>query len=391
MGRSRSPTTQSVPVLSMTILHTTLAAGRAIQVLWHEKSQNRRMPPRAAFTIDDLRPWLGHLILVDVLPDGDEFDVFYRVHGTKLVEALRQELTGKRLSDLQPPDLRKLIRADYQQVVTKRRPTVVRRYRSYGDRGTFLVERVLLPLSRNGRDVDQVLSFAGLVPDSETSPDRPASRFYKLPGIIDNLRSPGGLVGSILTALDKLGQGAILLTIDGTVSHMNDEAKRIVDLDDGFALARQRVRCESTSADRLVAELIGEVLQGQASDTTPRTVLVPRTTGDTAFVVWTVPVSPLSLAMGEDGARAILVVTDPDRRRPSAAGLSEHFGLTRSEAEVAIALSNGATAQEIAAARMVSINTVRSLRARAYGKLGVDSQVALSKLIGSLPQVAIAD
>ena len=147
----------------MQLLDTLIPAGRDIQRLWHEKAAGGQMPARADFSIDELKPWLGRLILADILPG---FDLFYRVHGTKLAEMLGQELTGKRLSDLQPPELRERIRADYAELVAVRRPLVFRRRRSYGERGSFLVERILLPLSHAGETVDQVLSLVGWIASS---------------------------------------------------------------------------------------------------------------------------------------------------------------------------------------------------------------------------------
>ena len=148
------------------LLSTHLVAGQAIQTLWHQKSIDGRLPARAAFSIDDLRPWLGRLILTDILPG---LDLYYRVHGTRCAELLGQELTGKRLSDLQPPEIRERVRAEYAQVIACRRPMVFQRLHTYGDRGTHLVERILLPLSHTGDAVDQILSLADWVQKRENS------------------------------------------------------------------------------------------------------------------------------------------------------------------------------------------------------------------------------
>ena len=141
----------------MHLIDTMFPAGLAIQQLWDEKRRNTRLAARADFSIDELRPLLGRLILVDILP---ELDVFYRLYGTRCSELLGQELTGKRLSDLQPPELRTLIRAEYAEVVADRRPMVFRQTRAHGDRGAHVVEHTLLPLSHGGETVDQVLSLA---------------------------------------------------------------------------------------------------------------------------------------------------------------------------------------------------------------------------------------
>ena len=155
------------------LIDTMIPEGQAVQQLWHRFFRHGRLPSRADFSIEDLRPWLGKLILVDVLHNPDGIDLFYRVHGTKLAEILGQELTGKRLSDLQPPELRALIHAEYLEVLAARKPMVFRRRRSYGDLGTYLVERILLPLSRDGGTVDQVLSLADVVPGTHAPSDVP--------------------------------------------------------------------------------------------------------------------------------------------------------------------------------------------------------------------------
>ena len=147
----------------MDLLETIIPEGQAIQRLWHEKAANRRLPARADFSIDDLRPWMGRLILVDILPDGN---LFYRVHGTTLAEQFGQELTGKYLTDMTDIQLRESIRSEYALVVARRAPMVFRRRRDYGDRGSYDTERIVLPLSHGGNTVDQALSLADWLPAS---------------------------------------------------------------------------------------------------------------------------------------------------------------------------------------------------------------------------------
>ena len=56
-----------------------------------------------------------------------------------------------------------------------------------------------------------------------------------------------------------------------------------------------------------------------------------------------------------------MVIEDLDRRaRPSVATLCDVFGLTRAEAEVAVALAGGSGAEAVASGRRVSLDTVRS-------------------------------
>jgi hypothetical protein len=148
---------------SFDLLDTALPESRAIQRLWHSKKIGERLPVRGDFSIDDLRPWLGRLILADVEIDGT---IRYRVHGTTCAEKLGQELTGKTVNEIRNEKLRELIRTDYADVIASRVPTIIRRRRDYGDKGTYELERLLLPLSTGGERVDQILSLLDWVPGS---------------------------------------------------------------------------------------------------------------------------------------------------------------------------------------------------------------------------------
>ncbi len=51
------------------------------------------MPCRSDFSDDDLRPWFGNLLMVDVVEGPHKFR--FRLMGTSLVDAACRELTGK--------------------------------------------------------------------------------------------------------------------------------------------------------------------------------------------------------------------------------------------------------------------------------------------------------
>ena len=65
-------------------------------------------------------------------------------------------------------------------------------------------------------------------------------------------------------------------------------------------------------------------------------------------------------------------------------GLGAQFGLTRSEAEVAVALSAGQIITEIAALRAVSVHTVRNQVKSALSKTNSRRQAELTRLIETL-------
>lgn len=65
-------------------------------------------------------------------------------------------------------------------------------------------------------------------------------------------------------------------------------------------------------------------------------------------------------------------------------GLGAQFGLTRSEAEVAVALSAGQIITEIAALRAVSVHTVRNQVKSAMAKTSSRRQADLIRLVEAL-------
>lgn len=125
----------------------------ALYEKWREKAAGRPAPSRADFDIADLRPWLGFLVLVEVVDGGADF--FYRVYGTEVTAFYGNDFTGKRLSDVEPA-IQELLFPEYRRAAATMKPLyVVRRPRLR--REETRVARVVLPLSRDGSTVDQIL------------------------------------------------------------------------------------------------------------------------------------------------------------------------------------------------------------------------------------------
>jgi hypothetical protein len=137
-----------------------LAAGRkmlpelaALYRLWEARRAARLAPARHDLSLEDLKPWLGHLLVIDVIDRGADF--VYRVYGTAIGTFFGNDLTGKRLSEV---DLatQEIVGQEYRAVVAIRRPTyTVRSPRTF--REDTLIARANLPLSHGGQAVDQLL------------------------------------------------------------------------------------------------------------------------------------------------------------------------------------------------------------------------------------------
>jgi DNA-binding CsgD family transcriptional regulator len=79
-----------------------------------------------------------------------------------------------------------------------------------------------------------------------------------------------------------------------------------------------------------------------------------------------------------------------DHPSPSPGLLCDLFGLTKAEAEVAVALSDGGTAEDVARRRGVSLETVRSQIRSILGKSESDNLRDFARSMGSLGAITPA-
>lgn len=111
------------------------------------------MPARADFDMEALKPWLGHLMLLDVLGDGQ---FRYRVYGSRVAQYYGRDLQGRGLDNL-PSLVREDVRDDYLHVVETRKPSFVEREHLIdGHRQPF--GKLTLPLSEDSVTVTRLLA-----------------------------------------------------------------------------------------------------------------------------------------------------------------------------------------------------------------------------------------
>lgn len=121
---------------------------------WREKRGDRAMPSRSDIDPVELRFIIGQILLVDVLREPRRFRI--RLHGTELVRRAGYELTGKMLDELPQPEFRALAQQSFTTTVESRAPFHSLRDRVIDGRA-LRYETLMLPLSRDGREVDMLL------------------------------------------------------------------------------------------------------------------------------------------------------------------------------------------------------------------------------------------
>jgi hypothetical protein len=132
---------------------------RSLAELWASKRRENALPCRSDFTDEDLRPWFGNLLMVDVVEGPHRFR--FRLMGTSLVDAASRELTGKFFDEADISGYEPDVLDDYAEAVRTRSPVCkTRRYNP--NPGSFMdhwrvYERLLLPLARDGKAIDRIL------------------------------------------------------------------------------------------------------------------------------------------------------------------------------------------------------------------------------------------
>jgi len=143
---------------------------RAFAEYWQQKRGDQRFPARVEFDFPDLKPWLGHLILMDVIEAGADFR--YRLIGTHITSFLNRDLTGKLVSQSDYSGARDTVMDSFRAPVRRQGP-VFRSGRVVwsGDQSWHSYDSVHAPLSEDGETIDMTI---GVIFFGQDGRDHPA-------------------------------------------------------------------------------------------------------------------------------------------------------------------------------------------------------------------------
>lgn len=186
--------------------------------------------------------------------------------------------------------------------------------------------------------------------------------------------------GDFAALADVLEVAVFVVTGGGDVKHANPAARHLLDLGKGLKL---RAGAELDFADPATRAVFQKLLTRQPAATGSFPVARAdkrRPLGATLIPVGGDPA-------GNPGPRMFLLFVDDPwavRLSLSPEHISRMLGLTKAEAAVALALSRGASADEIAEDFGLSRNTIRNQIAAVLQKTGVSRQSALVRLVDRL-------
>jgi hypothetical protein len=128
---------------------------RRLYQYWVEKASGRICPARRDIDPLEFDYLLGDIALIEVLLDPLRFR--YRVMGTRIVQRVACDMTGKLVSEIPTPQLRQATQQNYE-LVTKERKAVLQRGTRVFDGRTFRYEILRLPLSDDGEAINMILT-----------------------------------------------------------------------------------------------------------------------------------------------------------------------------------------------------------------------------------------
>ncbi len=193
---------------------------------------------------------------------------------------------------------------------------------------------------------------------------------------------------SVWQVIEGASFGIVVLTGDRRIWRCNREAGRImaeggeIDGRGGMLVARRPI--DDAALQRLIAGAI-ETAQGRGGDGGGSMALAKRA-GPRPYAVLVAPVperaAPLSLA----APAVVVLLTDPDHAPETPAQLLRRvYGLTRKEAQLALALAGGAKLADAAERLRIAEGTARRHLAAIFARTGIHRQAELVRLILSLP------
>jgi DNA-binding CsgD family transcriptional regulator len=131
---------------------------------------------------------------------------------------------------------------------------------------------------------------------------------------------------------------------------------------------------------KFVASAAGRIIDGKAGG--GGRIRISRGEERAPLIVLVIPLRAETEWLSPRRPTAILFITDPERANtPTAASLQHSFGLTRTEAAVALQVLNGKGLQAAAAVLGIAPVTARSHLAAIFAKTGTSRQAELVRVL----------
>ena len=199
------------------------------------------------------------------------------------------------------------------------------------------------------------------------------------------LASARALSSSLMGLLDNERVGVIQLDRGGRILGANEQAHEILRRDDGLYDQNGTLRAWLPADDMGLQKLLAGALPPLGDQAAAGSMTIQGFGAARKLMLQVNPVEGQPLDFGARRAAALVLLREPrGRPRLDAKLVGDILGLTAAESQVAVMMSEGMTAPDIAMTTGRQASTVNTLIQRAYRKLGISRQTELVRLVLSL-------
>ena len=178
-------------------------------------------------------------------------------------------------------------------------------------------------------------------------------------------------------AVELVKRGVVFLSLNGTVLFMNASARSITTAGDGLITSRGRLSAEGHQESGRLHTLVAKACAGTR---TGGSMTVSRSNGKPPHSVFVSSLSRHGETSATDPA-AIVLISDPAAAHGDGRSLHGYRGLTPAEAEIAAALCEGKSLEEIADERCISKSTARTHLKHVFAKTATKRQGELVAML----------
>ena len=202
------------------------------------------------------------------------------------------------------------------------------------------------------------------------------------------LTDAGALGSSIAELLDNTSMGIVQLDRSGRIIEANDCAHKLLGKNDGLSSPNGKL-CATVPQDNLkLRQLLGQALARFGTPATSGSMTVRRPSLLPRFALHVKPVTYRESDERSRKVAAMVLIIDPvEHAAINAEFIQAALGLSPSETEVAVLLTEGLNPRQIADMTGRNYSTVRTHLEHIYTKLGVSRQYDVARLVLALSKL----
>lgn len=195
------------------------------------------------------------------------------------------------------------------------------------------------------------------------------------------------LDAELSATLALMTHGALVVDPGCTIGRLNSAAQALLRDNDGLAVtAGGRLVAQWQAANGALTRAVRRAIPRAGDEPiSGTTLLCRRPSGRRSYLVHVVPLGDPERAPDSPERNALVLVVDPERLPdPPSSMLRKIFGLTRTEADIAVRLSRAEELRTIASDLEVSMTTIRTHLQHIFVKTDTHRQAELVRLLSNL-------